>query len=450
MAIRLFTFQRGGVHPPENKTISEHKSITEIPLPDTVFINLNQHLGKPAKCLVKAKQDVSVGERIGEADGFISAHVHSSVSGQVKKIQQMMTAVGTMAETIVIDVDKEKTEQDSLKFREPADIDINRISQKDLLDKIKEHGIVGEGGATFSTHVKLSPPPDKKVDSILINGAECEPFLTADHQLMLEQTEQILKGIQIIQKILNVQTVYIGIENNKPDAMDRFQQCLNSNSFPGITVAGLKTKYPQGGEKQLIQAVLGRQVPSGKLPFDVGCLVQNIGTVYAIYEAIYRNKSLWERVTTITGFVQNPGNFRIRIGTTFEHAVNAGAGGFKDNDRVNKVINGGPMMGKTVRQLDVSLTKGTSGILVLADEDIHYEPEGPCIRCGRCVSHCPMGLMPTALAMAAQFNNPDGLKNIMDCIECGTCSYICPTHRQLVHWLRIGKTIFRNASRSGK
>jgi len=446
--MKLFTFKRGGIHPPDKKSLSVHKKIQPLKLPDVVTISLNQHLGKPAKSLVKKNQEIMVGERIGEADGFISAHVHSSVAGKVTKVEPAMTAVGILADTVIIAVDHEKTAEGYQAYQDREPSDFHSMTSKEMIDKIQQCGIVGMGGATFPANVKLSPPPDKKIDTILINGAECEPYLTADHQLMLEQPEALLKGILIIQQILGVENTWIGIENNKPDAIETLQKIIAEGNYPGIKVAPLKTQYPQGGEKQLIAAVVGREVPSGKLPFEVGCLVQNTGTCVAVYEAICLDKPLIDRVTTITGFVNSPGNFKLPLGVSFDYVIDSCADGFRDNNKVKAVINGGPMMGKTVRSLNVATMKGTSGILVLSDTDHTYQDEGPCIRCGRCVDGCPMGLMPTALAINSEFGNPENLGSVMDCIECGTCSYVCPTQRQLVHWLRIGKTIFRNANRS--
>jgi len=440
--MRICSFKRGGMHPPEHKMLSEHREIRGIPLPDTVFIPLNEHLGKPARCLVKSKQLVSAGDRIGEADGYISAHIHSSVSGIVRKIKTLMTASGTRTETVIIDVDKNKTNTDMSRFKDRCNNDKIHLDSNSLREVIINAGIVGMGGATFPTSVKLSPPLGKEIDVLLINGAECEPYLTADHQLMLEQTVGILKGILVVQKILSLGKTYIGIEKNKLDAYEKFQTLLKGGEFPGIQVVPLQVKYPQGGEKQLIQAIVNREVPSGKLPFDVGVIVLNVGTVHAIYNAVFKEMPLIERVTTITGFVKKPGNYRVPIGTSFQHAIKSGAGGIPDESIVREVICGGPMMGKSVRDLSVAVTKGTSGIVVLSESDFHFENEGPCIRCSRCIEVCPMGLMPTCLAQYAKFKIVDKLADTMDCIECGSCSYVCPMQRQLVHWIQMGKSIF--------
>lgn len=445
----ILTFKSGGVHPEEHKNLSVRKSIQAMALPLELVIHMNQHLGKPAKVLVQVKDEIKVGDVLGEADGLISAHVHSPVSGVVKKIEKRLSAVGTQDIAVVIETDSEKTIADLKAFQQARDIDLEKISPADLVEQLKAAGLVGLGGATFPAHVKLVPPKDKKVDTLIINGAECEPFLTADHQLMLEHADGVLKGALAFQRILGVQTVHIAIEENKPDAVSLMTERIQALGLgvKGFRIAELKTRYPQGGEKQLIWAILKREVPSGKLPFEAGVVVQNVGTAFAAYEAIWFGKPVLDRVVTVTGYVNTPGNFRARLGTSFREII-AAAGGMQDESKTRVVINGGPMMGKTVRELEVTSMKGTSGIVVLSQDDIEYEKEGPCIRCGRCVSVCPMGLVPTELASSAQFNQPERLSDSLDCMECGCCSYICPTRRNLVHWIRIGKVMFRNHQRS--
>jgi len=438
------TFKLGGVHAPENKSFSAHQPITEVELPEQVAINLNQHIGKKARAVVEKKQEISVGDVIGEADGFVSAFIHSPVSGTIKKIDSQMTAVGVSELTIIIDVDKEKTLEDDKKYTTRKEVDFDSLGRDQLLEVIQKAGIVGQGGATFPMHVKLNPPKEKNVDMLILNGAECEPYLTSDHQLMLEKTEEILIGSRIMAKVLGIKDVVIGVEENKPDAINAFLEIIKKPEFTGFKVASLQTKYPQGGEKQLIQAVTGREVPSGGLPFDVGVIVHNVGTAYAAYEALYYDKPFIDRVTTVTGYVNKPGNYRTRIGTRFEHLIENAAGGFKDPEHVRSVINGGPMMGKSVRQLDVSVMKGTGGIVALSDKEFYYEEERACIRCARCIEQCPMGLMPVSLADDTILKRGENLLDSLDCIECGICSYVCPTDRKLVHWIRMGKSVYKD------
>jgi len=445
--MRRFTFGRGGVHPPEHKEASRHQPIVPGPLPAEMAVHLNQHLGRPAKALVALKDAVKVGDLLAEGDGLISAGIHAPVSGTVKKIERRLSASGAYENAILLEVDAAATEADAERFREVHSVELEALDRQVLLDAIKAAGIVGLGGATFPTHVKLAPPPDMPVDTLVLNGAECEPFLTADHQLLLEQPEAVLRGAQVFQKILGVPAVIVAIEANKPDAIALLEARIQALGLKGFQVAILKTRYPQGGEKQLIQALLGREVPSGKLPFAVGVVVQNIATAFAAYEAVWHGKPVLERVVTVTGYVKRPGNYRLRLGTSIREAIGS-AGGFVDEDRVRAVLHGGPMMGKSLRDLDVTVMKGTSGIVVLSEDDFRYEKEGPCIRCGRCIAACPMGLMPTELAVGAQFSLVDRLGDAADCMECGCCSYVCPTHRKLVHWIRLGKAIHRNHARS--
>jgi electron transport complex protein RnfC len=443
----MYTFKIGGVHPPEFKDLSDNKKIVSLSLPDFLFVGMSQHLGKPAKPVVKVKQEIRVGQLIGEADGFISANVHSPVSGIVKKIEKTVTALGSLDNTVIIEVDKKKTIEGEKPFLNKNPLNIDMLNNEEILNTVKELGIVGLGGATFPSNVKLSPPGGRRIEYLILNGAECEPYLTADNRLMLERAKEIIAGTNIIGKLLGVKKTFIGIEANKPDAIKVFNNYLKDNEITNIEVAVLKTKYPQGGEKQLIYAVTKREVPSGKLPLDVGCVVHNVGTVYAVYEALYFNKPLFERVVTVTGAVINPGNFKVKIGTPFSFVIEEGAKGFVDKNNVCAVINGGPMMGKAVRSINVPVLKGTSGILVLDKNSCDFQEQLPCIRCGKCVNVCPMGLMPTELAMYSVFKDTDKLADSMDCIECGSCSYICPSHRQLVHMIRIGKAVYRNRSK---
>lgn len=444
--MKTVTFGKGGVHPPEQKHLSSEKAIVSVPLPEELTIPLNQHLGRPAICQVKLRDNVTAGQRIGEADGFISAHVHSPVSGTVKKVEKRLSPMGSMETSVVIQVDAEQTETDLEHFRKVCVKDPVALAPQDLLKRISDAGVVGQGGATFPTHVKLSPPEDKQIDLLIVNGAECEPYLTADHRLMLESPEALLSGIQIVMHVLGVQQAFIGIEANKRDALNNLRKLSEASNLP-INVMALKTRYPQGGEKQLIQAVCGRKVPSGKLPFEIGVVVQNVGTMVSIHEAVVYGKPVIDRVTTVTGQVNQPGNFRVPIGMSFNHLI-AAAGGFREPESIGAVINGGPMMGKTVRCMDVPVVKGTSGILVFSRDEMPLREEGPCIRCGRCVDACAMGLVPTALADAARLGQPERLTDVMDCMECGSCAYVCPTNRHLVHWIRTGKAVLRNAKRS--
>ncbi|MFP4288421.1 MAG: electron transport complex subunit RsxC [Bacteroidales bacterium] len=429
------TFKLGGVHPPENK-LSKNAVIKNIPVPDQVIIPLSQHLGVPANPLVKKGDEVLTGQLIAKGDGFISANIHSSVSGKVLKIDSISEASGYRKKSIFIKTDgdqwvEEADLSDDLKkdcFLEPSEI----------VKKVNESGIVGLGGATFPSHVKLMTPKGKKAEYLIINGVECEPYLTSDHRLMLEKTEQILVGITIQMKALGVDKAIIGIENNKHDAVEKFRDLLAD--YPGISVEGLKVKYPQGGEKQLIKALINREVPSGKLPIEVGCVVHNVGTSFAVYEAVQKNKPLVERIVTISGKnLKEPSNIRVRIGTPVSALIEA-AGGIPEN--TGKIVNGGPMMGKALMNADTPITKGTSGILLFPDEEAHRKTVHACIRCSRCASVCPMGLEPYLLAVLSDHENFEQCETekIMDCMECGSCLYICPSGRPLLDQIRRGKS----------
>lgn len=428
------TFPKGGIHPPDNK-LSANRGIEDFPLPKTVNIPVAQHLGVPASILVKRGDMVKAGQLIAKAEGFVSANIHSSVSGKVAKVEPVMDSSGYRRPTVIINVEGDEWEENINRGNKLiTDFD---LSPKEIIDKILAAGLVGMGGATFPSHVKLSIPEGKKAEFLIINGVECEPYLTADHALMLEKGEEILVGISIMMKALGVNKAMIGIENNKPDAINHLTEL--SNNHDNITVHPLKVKYPQGGEKQLIKALTGREVPSGKLPVDVGAVVFNVGTVFATYEAVQKNKPLMERIITVTGMeVKEPKNFRVRIGTPVSQLVEA-VGGLPEN--TGKVINGGPMMGRALNTLDIPVVKGSSGLLFIPSEDAKRKEVSPCIRCTKCVSVCPMMLEPYLLKPLTEKEIFDKLESnrVMDCIECGSCSFICPANIPLLDWIRLGK-----------
>ncbi len=430
----LKTFVLGGVHPPENK-LSAGEPVRTLEIPDRVTVPMGQNLGAPAKPVVKRGDKVKTGQLLAEAGGFISSRVHSPVSGTVFKIDNIMDMSGYRRQAIIINVEGDEW-MDDIDRSEKLVTDIP-LSAQEIVAKIKDAGIVGMGGATFPTHVKLMPPPGKKADYLIINGVECEPYLTSDHRLMLEKGPEIVVGTKILMKALQVNRAVIGIENNKPDAIQKMSELVAGEE--GITVQPLKVKYPQGGEKQLIKAVTGREVPSGKLPIEVGCVVQNVGTAFAVYEAVTKNKPLIERVVTVTGKVlEKPSNLKVRIGTPVSQLIEA-AGGLPED--TGKIIGGGPMMGKALATPEVPVVKGTSGILLMREEESHRAPESPCIRCSKCTQVCPMGLEPfllSRLARIGRFEEAEKEK-VMDCIECGSCQYTCPAHIPLLDYLRLGK-----------
>ncbi len=430
----LKTFKIGGVHPPENK-ISADCKIEELPLPKTVIIPVAQHIGAPSTAAVNKGDSVKVGQVIAKSSGFVSTNIHSSVSGKVKKVDLSADSSGYPKQGIFIDVEGDDW-LDEIDRTGTLDKSI-QLDGKTIIQKIHEAGIVGLGGATFPTHVKLIPPVGMKANVLLINGVECEPFLTSDHRLMLEKAEEILVGTQLLMKAMNVEKATIGIENNKPDAIRLLSE--KAKGYAGVNVVALKVKYPQGGEKQLIKAVTGKEVPSGALPIAVGAVVSNVGTAFAVYEAVQKNKPLFERIVTVTGKgVAKPANFKVRIGTSTSELIEA-AGGLPEN--TGKIISGGPMMGRALMSLDVPVTKGTSGILVIQNEETKRREQMDCIRCSRCVSVCPMGLEPFLLMTLCQKQIFDRAENehVMDCIECGSCSYTCPSNRPLLDYIRFGK-----------
>jgi electron transport complex protein RnfC len=430
----LKTFSLGGVHPAENK-LSAGKKIEVLPIPAQVSIPIAQHIGAPSTPVVKKGDSVKVGQLIAKSSGFVSANIHSPVSGTVFKIDNILDASGYKRPAIIIKVEGDEWDE-SIDKSTGLKKEIT-LSPEEIIKKVGEAGIVGLGGATFPSHVKLSVPPGKKCDVLILNGVECEPYLTSDHQLMMEKGEEIMVGTKILMKALNVNKAVIGIENNKPDAIEHMNKL--ASQYEGITVQPLKVQYPQGGEKQLIDACTGRQVPSGKLPIEVGAVVQNVGTTYAVYEAVQKNKPLFERVVSITGkSVKNPGNFLVRTGTPISELIEA-AGGLPDD--TGKVIGGGPMMGKALTSLDVPVIKGTSGILIMREEESARAKVLNCIRCSKCVSVCPMGLEPYLIEKVVMFEDYERAEaeRVMDCIECGSCQYTCPANRPLLDYLRLGK-----------
>ncbi|NTW33936.1 MAG: electron transport complex subunit RsxC [Bacteroidetes bacterium] len=428
------TFKRGGIHPKENK-ISSAYPIEVIPPPAIVYIPLSQHAGMPAIPVVNKNDKVKTGQLIAKAQGFISADIHSSVSGIVTNIQDIADAAGYLKKAIII-----KTEGDEwLENIERGNTLVKNISlsQTEIIEKIKDSGIVGLGGAAFPTHIKLTPPKGKIAEILIINGAECEPYLTSDHRLMIEKGDEIMVGITILLKALNVEKAIIGIEANKQDAINILTSI--SEKYENIEVHTLKVKYPQGSEKQLIKALTGREVPSQKLPVDVGCVVQNIGTTFAVYEAVQKNKPLIERVVTVSGSsIKKPSNFLVRIGTPVSFLIEK-AGGLPEN--TGKIISGGTMMGKSFLNIEMPVVKGMSGVTVLDEKETLRMKALNCIRCGKCVKVCPMGLAPYLLATISEHSGFEKAEKekIMDCMECGSCSYICPSGRPLLDYIRVGK-----------
>lgn len=422
----------GGVHPPEFKIYTDHKPIVEFPLPGSVVVPLQQHIGAPSEVLVNEGDTVKSGQQISQPRGFVSIPSHASISGTVKSIAPFPHPQGQEVMSVLIEGDGNDTLAESIQ----DDPDYGDLPVEELKKRIADAGLAGMGGAGFPTHVKLSPPPEKKIDTAILNGSECEPFLTADHRLMVEQAAEILSGFKTIMKILGVDRGYVGIEDNKPDAIEEMRRV--AKDYPGIDVIALRVKYPQGAEKQLIYAATGRSVPPGKLPMEVGCVVSNVGSAKAVYDAVALRKPLIERIVTVTGAVVEPQNLRVRIGTPVRSLIDF-CGGFPSP--VGKVLVGGPMMGVAQYTLDAPVVKGTSGIVVLRDNKVNIVEPDPCIKCGSCVNVCPMHLMPCMLEgfilnkkweAASEFD-------VTDCIECGSCSYICPAGRRLVQSIRYGK-----------
>lgn len=439
------TFRIGGIHPPSNK-LSAGRPIKTVAPPATAVIPLSQHIGAPARAVVAKGDTVKVGALIGKAEGFVSASVHSSVSGTVAKVDNFVDGAGMSRPAIYINVSGDEWQEEI--DRSGTIVKECRLSASEIIKKIEAAGVVGMGGATFPTQIKLSPPPGSKAELLIVNAVECEPYLTADHALMLEKSEQLMAGTTIIMKAIRVNRAVIGIECNKPDAIERMRRL--TAAYQGIEVMPLKMRYPQGGEKQLIDAVVRRQVKSGALPISVGAVVQNAGTVFAVYEAVQKNKPLVERVITVTGKnVSEPSNFLVRIGTPLGALIDA-AGGMPEN--TGKLIGGGPMMGKALINVQAPVTKGTSGLLLLTREESVRQPARDCIRCAKCVAACPMGLEPSLLMNLAEYKVWDEAErdHIADCIECGSCSYTCPASRPLLDYIRLGKSVVTGIIRARK
>ena len=434
---------KGGIHPPYAKSQTQTLPIEVLPPPEKVIIHLSMHIGAPSKVIVKRGDKVKIGQLLAEPGGFVSSPAHSSVSGEVSSIGNYPHPLGHHLTAVEIINDKNEDRIVS----KPLEKDWREAAPGEIVQKISNSGIVGLGGASFPTHVKLSPPGDKKIDTLIINGSECEPYLTADHRMLLEKADEILCGTLILRKILGARKTYIGIEDNKPDAIETINKKLSDKKYNGIKLIKLQTKYPQGGEKQLINAITKMEVPSGRLPMDVGCLVQNVGTAYAVWDAVCNGTPLYQRVTTVTGpTVKKPANLLIRIGTPIKYVLE-----YCETDlaATKKVIMGGPMMGLAQSELDAPVIKSTSGLLAL--DKIH---EGikryDCISCGHCLNVCPIHLSPSSLAKFINKGLYDEADkwNVLDCMECGSCAYVCPSKINLVHFLKLGKNFVMSARKA--
>lgn len=431
---------KGGAHPYDGKKMSRECPIEILNPGDTLVYPLSQHIGAMAKPLVKAGDRVLVGQKIAEKGGFISANIHSSVSGTVKAIEKRLVATGGMVDSIIVENDGMYEEAAPIFSGNP-----DELSKDEIIKIIEEAGIVGMGGAGFPTNVKLSPKNADIIDSIIVNGAECEPYLTSDYRRMVEQTDKLVKGLKIVLKIFPDAKGYFGIEDNKPEAIEALLKATENEDR--IEVVPLKTKYPQGGERSMIYAVTGRKINSKMLPADVGCIVHNVDTIYAIYNAVYNGKPLIERIVTITGdAVRTPKNFQVRIGTSFRELIDA-ADGFTTEPE--KIISGGPMMGFSFFNIDVPVVKGSSSLLAFIKDDVSHEEPSACIRCGRCAAACPEHLLPMKLAALAGQNEPEEFKKLggMECVECGCCSYVCPAKRQVTQSVRSMKKLIIASAR---
>lgn len=438
--MKLKTFSMGGVHPEENKITAEVATVVA-PLPQQAIFPLSQHIGAPAKPVVNRGDKVKVGTLIAEANGFVSAPIYSSVSGTVLKVDTAIDATGYRKPAIYINVEGDEWEESIDRSETLETLDKHpELTPEEIVNRIKVAGVTGMGGAGFPTFIKLCPPPTAKAECVILNGVECEPYITSDYRLMMEHSDEILVGLDLLMKGAKVERGYIGIEDNKPEAIKLFEQ--KTANDPRIEIVALAKKYPQGGEKQLVDAVINRQVPAPPaIPVNVGAIVQNVGTAYAVYQAVMKNKPLFERYTTVTGKqLKNPGNFLVRMGTPMRELIDL-CGGMPEGD--NKVLAGGPMMGKSVVSTDVTVCKGTNSITILTDADAHRKAAQPCIRCGKCVSACPMGLEPYLLATLSSFKEWKRLEaeQVTSCISCGSCQFTCPSHRPILDNILQGKGV---------
>jgi len=429
--LSLLTF-RGGIHPPSSKEKSKNSKIKRITPPDFIYLYLSQHTGIPSKPLLEKGEEVKIGQEVAKASGKLSVGLHSPVNGVYMGTVMHPHPLGGKKEAIKIKLNEENREP----FKETKRDKITDLTKQKLINIIKDKGIVGMGGAAFPTYFKLQVPSSKKIKDLIINGIECEPYLTSDYRLMMEKPEEIMKGVDVIRKIIKPENVWIAIESNKLDAFDIMKN--TSSLFPWAKFVVLRTKYPQGSEKQLIDAITGRKVPEGGLPFDVGAYVQNIGTSFAIYEAVYLNKPLFERIVTVTGNLRHQSNFLVPIGTPFEHLIKLTEGPI---GKISKIINGGPLMGIAQSHIDSCVAKGTSGIVVQNEKECLEKKTGPCIRCGACVNCCPMKLLPTELYKYIESDKLDKAKKmgVLSCMECGSCSYACPANIPLTQQFKIAK-----------
>lgn len=445
--MRLRTFRIGGVHPEENKLSLE--SATQIAgLPRQAVFPLSQHIGAPAKPVVKKGDKVKVGTLLAEAGGFVSAPIYSSVSGTVVKIDEAVDATGYRKPSIVVKVEGDEWEEYIDRTDKLETLEVHpELTSEEIIERIKKAGVTGMGGAGFPTFIKLCPPPTAKAECVILNGVECEPYITSDYRLMMEHADEILVGLELLMKAVKVAKGYIGIEENKPKAIKLFEEKTAGRN--DVEIVPLAQKYPQGGEKQLVDAVIRRQVPAPPaIPVNVGAVVQNVGTAFAVYQAVMKNKPLFERYTTVTGKkLAKPGNFLVRMGTPMIDLINE-CGGMPAGD--NKLLAGGPMMGKALTSVEVPICKGTNSVTILSGDDVRRKPVQPCIRCAKCVSVCPMGLEPYLLATASALHDWEKVEaaGVTSCIECGSCQFTCPAHRPMLDNIRLGKSTVMGMIRS--